>query len=145
MSGYVIEKATIGHLKQVEVSVVRMPRERFLEIVDGLLNESDPGLREELRPVAESMSSYPLGEWINEERGCGCVVGEYLVASSEMGRAGLVDGPSIQCLLSEKISRGDALLVFGEEIDRRMKAEVRTQDEDGWSLYPTAVLIEDEA
>lgn len=144
MSDYVIERTMVGHLQQEEIDIVRMPRARFLAIVGGLLDEDYPELRDKLWPVAETMPSYPLGEWINEIRGCGCVVGEYLVATSELGRAGVVGASSVEDLISED-PQGDLLLEFGEEVDGRLRDEVRALSGHGLGQHVDAVLIEDGA
>lgn len=148
MSDYVIERATIGHLRQEEVDVVRMPRARFLEIVDGLLADPEfSGLREELRPIAETMPSFPLSDWIDKDRGCGCVVGEYLVARSELDRAQLAQlagqraSFKIDALLAEN-PQGMELEDFGYAIDDGIKDEI---DPEGWrNPMPDAVLIVDD-
>lgn len=144
MSGYVIERAMIGHLRQEEIDVVRMPRARFLAIVDGLLDEDYPELRDKLWPVAEAMPSFPLGEWINQTRGCGCLVGEYLIATSELDRVTVAGGPSVVDLIAED-PQGSWLIEFGEEIDRRLKDEVRVLNKEGWSQRVDAVLITDDS
>lgn len=148
MGDYVIEKAEVGHLKRVEVDVVRMPRARFLELVDGLLADPEfTGLREQLRPIAEAMPSFPLSDWIDKDRGCGCVVEEYLVATSELDRAALArlsgrrGGFKISDLLAEN-PQGMELEDFGYAIDDGIKDEI---DPEGWrNPMPDAVLIVDD-
>lgn len=147
MSGYVIERAMIGHLQQKEIDVVRMPRARFLAIVDGLLDEDYPELRDKLRPVAETMPSFPLWEWINESRGCGCVVGEYLVATSELDRATLAYRVGLEERIEDLLAfdpQAADLAGFGEQIDERIRSEVRSYDTFGFRL-PAAVLITDDS
>lgn len=145
MSDYAIERARIGILAQQEVDVVRMPRARFLALVDDLLRSGYGSLRTKLWPVAQAMATFPLGDWINEDRGCGCVVGEYLIATSELGRAELAARATrgtlrIDSLLAED-SQGGALAEFGEEIDSRIRREVGP--DPGSQRYPDAVLIVD--
>src|ERR687889_713374 len=96
MSGqYVVERLMIGAVRPEEVVAVRMPRARFLGLVDAELDcvaeewgaDVAGRLRDRLVPVARSMPVYPLGEWVTPGRGCGCVVGEYLIAARELDRA----------------------------------------------------------
>lgn len=88
--------ANIGHLRRREVRVHGVAREEWLTMVRDVVaevaedcgddwNTPDSGelegrLLDELLPVAETMDRFPLGQWIAPDRGCGCLVGEYLVA-----------------------------------------------------------------
>lgn len=95
---YQKETMTVGLLDEQEVTAVRMPRARFTTIFERTLEDRfdyDPeivvALRKELLPVVETMPRFPLGSWVDTERGCGCVVGEYLIASGEQSRKQFVE------------------------------------------------------
>jgi hypothetical protein len=132
MSGqYVVERLMIGAVRPEEVVAVRMPRARFLGLVDAELDcvaeewgaDVAGRLRDRLVPVARSMPVYPLGEWVTPGRGCGCVVGEYLIAARELDRAMLARTHiDVEDLLGDE-QDGDALLMFGEGIDHRVRQE----------------------
>lgn len=133
---YEISTITAGFLEQKEIKVVHMPRETFMEIVTDLLDHGthycteecaedcceDHGfaaIRDEILPVAQEMVRFPVSEWLEPTRGCGCVVGEYLVATSELDRAALVakyQTVSIEAMLSER-PNSEMLIAFGNQID----------------------------
>lgn len=92
---YETKTATVGILEPEELTIVEMPRERFIELVEETIKnrffdtEVQAKLRAELLPVAQTMPRYPIDQWVNTRRGCGCVVGEYLIASKEVERVAI--------------------------------------------------------
>jgi hypothetical protein len=130
-----------------EVPAVRMPRERFLAIVKRTLqNEFDDtpelyaALREELLPVARQMPRFPLQTWVSDTRGCGCVVGEYLIAHGEQSRRELADDTRRlgQSMTVDRLLNchplGNSLRLFGIAIDTAIVRELDTAgliDENG--------------
>lgn len=135
---YVVETMVLGELAQEEVTAVRMLRARFMEVVEGEL-EDYPDLRDELLPVAQSMPRFPMATWIDERRGCGCVVGEYLIATSELDRAGVtrrLEVSGISALLDE-LENGRRLIDFGERVDDALRNEIGTRGAE-------VIVIEDE-
>lgn len=144
---YTVERMVLGELAREEVTAVRMPRARFMEVVESVL-EDYPDLRDELLPVAQSMPRFPMGTWINATRGCGCVVGEYLIAASELDRAGIVreypehwGGVDIDALLCQR-PNGKRLLGFGNSLDGALGRILRVPF---WDVVgPKVIVIEDE-
>lgn len=129
---YEIEEIEIGILVKEQVPSVRMSRERFVELVEELLESGEYGdsVRDKLIPVADTMPRFPFGAWITPERGCGCVVGEYLVATSEIDRFNLSrmlrqgnQMETVQMLL-ESNPDGEELQRFGGDIDDKLKREL---------------------
>lgn len=131
---YVIEEIEVGILETQMIRSVNMSRERFLEIVEQTLDngEYSDAVSEELIPVAQTMPRFPFSAWINPERGCGCIVGEYLVATSEIDRYNLAiefDVPmsdqfnTVSRLLSQN-PLADQLQSFGGDIDEAIKNEI---------------------
>lgn len=78
----------VGHLTKGAVSAVYMPREPFLKMVRQLVTEhcSDAITHRKLLTTARRMPRFPMGTWMHQGRGCGCLVGEYLVAADVMAR-----------------------------------------------------------
>jgi len=146
MEPYKITEREVGMLAKQKVSSVDMPRKRFLEIVEEeLQNELYAPIREEMLSTARTMQRFPLSTWVNEDRGCGCVVGEYLIARSEMERAEFFKENSdkegwfvgIDILLDEN-PLGHELSKFGVAIDNKMITEVMhigAFDEDGELMW----------
>lgn len=127
---YEVETLNIGILKQMPVRSVRMPRDRFVALVERTLTDRgySDAVRDEVMPVAGQMPRFPLGMWLDEDRGCGCVIGEYLVATGEIARAELVrrindNDATVRVLLRDN-PNGPALEDFGYAIDDAVKNEV---------------------
>lgn len=137
-------KTEVGYLDKEEVLVAEMPRSDFIELVEEAINKTinreyierkhmGPWLRDELLEVAETMERFPLGQWINASRGCGCLVGEYLIAQSEVDRAKIiaesgkqtyttgvgVSADSVRHMLAERcsVSQLEVLMDVGGVID----------------------------
>lgn len=125
------------------VSSITMPRADFVAAVSEELAKYDEELesvtREDLLNVAQSMPRFPLGTWISAGRGCGCVVGEYLIARREIeesARQAFVaalgaddDGLSVSTdtvteLLMDRPDRS-AIVRFGNSVDERLRAVIR--------------------
>lgn len=149
------KKVMLGMIgTQESVTVAEMPRSTFIELVRGAVARMDDGehgddILTEVMPVAETMESFPLSTWINPARGCGCVIGEYLIASDLMrDRLKIVDEFnnglfSIRRELNKRLGDelADAMYMFGAAIDTEVKTWVRNHVEDGWST--TAVVFTD--
>jgi hypothetical protein len=138
---YPVEIKMVGFLTQEEVKSTNMPRARFLELVEeGIQQLADAdwpaedieALRSEITPVVQTMPRFPLGTWMHSVRGCGCVVGEYIVATSELERAEInkelqVGLTSVSALLRENPNAG-ILEAYGYLIDELIADEVGASD-----------------
>jgi hypothetical protein len=157
-----IKSRLIGRLRKQRRNTVEITRSEFLSVVNMTIDAYYGGdadfLRAELLPVAEKMPRFPLGTWLHSERGCGCVVGEYLVASREVGevqeineairktRKGSLDrrraiiaafkSSSVEELLMTR-NNGRLLAEFGQDIDANVRDYIRGRLEDG--VYATDV------
>jgi hypothetical protein len=163
---YKVEKIDVGFLEVEKVRSVKMPRARFVEIVEETLDDGNytTVVRDELMPVAQTMLRFPIGSWIDPNRGCGCVVGEWLVATSELKRAAVAqmfEGSrhdqlaSVEHLLAEN-PHGAELQNFGGDIDVAISREIVSRgvedddmdtswiDEDSVNTYVDSVEIVDE-
>lgn len=133
-----LEIGQIGHIEKVPSIIVS--REEFLEHVDAELESvGNPELTAAIRPVAETMPRFPMGTWINEHRGCGCIVGEYLIAKKQIDRAKFIEDlilntpvmaseegaihetwPRINTMILDD-PLGTELMAFGNDIDERLR------------------------
>jgi hypothetical protein len=146
---YTIATQRFGIVNQQDVTVVFMPRSRFLELVDECADtiEDDYGvnLLPKLRPVAERMVTFPLNTWVDDQRGCGCVVGEYLVAHEIVTREVIEPNATVLGLLGAD-EDGQALLAFGNLIDSLVEDDLVDHDAYRYSdNEPTAVVFLDDA
>lgn len=127
---------TVGYLEKTRIKMVSMPRADFVAAVEECIEdwtrfgdgESAALLRRELLPVAATMERFPFGQWIATSRGCGCLVGEYLIAQPEMDRAMMRDNvgnapENIRAELNKRLGKedSDVMFSFGNEIDRFLK------------------------
>lgn len=132
--------------------VVRMPRARFLEFVEraaesAMFRVDGRDVRERLLATAQTIERFPVNAWIHPLRGCGCVVGEFLVAEGvvrrEMCDMWLMSNAQVTLRL------GDAgygrvaheVVSFGISLDNLIRDEI---DSDRERAKVTAVLIEDD-
>lgn len=128
---YKIEEIEVGILRTEKIRSVKMTRARFIEIVEETLMGYSPDVHDELMPVAKTMPRFPFSAWINPERGCGCVVGEYLVATSEITRHNLaiefnhVDTYSTISRMLRSNPIGKELMDFGSAIDTALANELK--------------------
>lgn len=125
--------------------VVRMPRARFLELVED--SHAPAPVRERLMEVARTIQRFPLNAWMQPIRGCGCVVGEFLVSEGVDRRGmlaeGFVSNEAIIRFLRQTDHAGVAVWVrsFGLSLDGLIRREI----EEGMSgPRIDAVLIEDD-
>jgi hypothetical protein len=131
---------TVGILAEREVTAITMPHRAFVQLVKDELEtfRGNGGLREsgsrrerlsdrrcqELLAVAQRMVRFPLSTWVHKTRGCGCLVGEWLIAHDVMTRAGVnEDFVSVEYRILEQ-SDGASLMSFGCNIDRAVKAVI---------------------
>lgn len=151
---YTVEVIHDGILVQEDIRVVKMPRSRFLELVAELLAvERYSMLEAAMLPVAQRMIRFPLGTWINQTRGCGCIVGEYLVAQPEIDRHNLATVVGRRSEGIENMIRarphGRLLIDFGSDIDVNLTTHladvgVNVVDRDGRAFLAEDTLeIED--
>lgn len=128
---YKIEEIEVGILETQMIRSVKMSRARFVEIVERTLEAYSQEVHDELMPVAKTMPRFPFSAWINPERGCGCVVGEYLVATSEINRYNLaiqfdnVDTYSTVSRMLRNNPIGSELMDFGSAIDIALAKELQ--------------------
>lgn len=133
---YEVETVDVeGPLGTQTCDVVRMPRARFMEIVDEAMRwtalpDED---REALREVAREMPRFPLSTWMHPVRGCGCVVGEYAVRRDAVGRSELAHSHLQDDIVMDAM--GHKIADFGYAIDSALMSEV--------GGGPETILIED--
>lgn len=136
---YKVTHRELGFVNPTAVPVVEMPRERFLALVDKALASvavsfesvsTAERVRAEVLPIAETMPHFPVGKW-GTERGCGCVVGEYLIAHDILTREEIAeqgDGFNVSAELDRLYWRdpqlGLAMRRFGFNIDDEVVAEL---------------------
>jgi hypothetical protein len=153
-----IESIEVGVLERKTVPAVRISRKDFLGVVESVFEHGfyDPeqgryveypdSVRDKLMPVAETIAVFPFGNWVAPERGCGCVVGEYLVAADIIDRedaasqTGRLRQNDVEALLREQ-EDGKALVEFGVAIDEGVQKHlgVKWFDDD----RPYVAVIED--
>lgn len=131
---YEITTETMGILQPQEVVVVHMPRMRFLELVNEMLQPEYEDIAPQMRLTALEMERFPLAAWFNPTRGCGCLVGEFLVAQhiiddrgawlAENAGASSYDLNINVLRLVRQQPNGDQLAAFGSAIDRKLRGEI---------------------
>lgn len=143
---YTVQIEKVGILKPEDVRTVHMERKTFLNIVKRTVKEcfddsdTQKAVRKEIMPTAQTMPRYPLGRWFTD-RGCGCVVGEYLVAKAEMDRAALVEKFNDQVGISTMLGENPLsyeLQRFGYAIDSALENHLR-QEGVGDGFYVSSV------
>jgi hypothetical protein len=81
------ELVDVGLLKPITTSCVVITRDEYVKLVEDALDEH-PCLPEsvvsELLTTAHTADRFAIGDWVQSERGCGCLIGEYLVARAEI-------------------------------------------------------------
>lgn len=158
---YEMEEVEVGAVERETVKAVRMSRQTFLsEVADTFERgyyDSGPGewvayseeVRDKLVPIAETMPVFPLGSWVAPGRGCGCVVGEYLIAADLIDRedaatsAGRMRHADVEALLAEQ-EDGKALIEFGTRIDEALHKRIGVHWYDDVESKPVVILIEDD-
>lgn len=137
---YEVETVEVeGPFASQTCDVVRMPRDRFMEIVNEVLAESElPNVeRAKLREVASGMRRFPFATWIQPTRGCGCLIGEYAVRYVNTDRSALVDelrdDNDVNALLGVEFAD------VGYAVDAELFEEVRNASNHGVRV----ILIED--
>jgi hypothetical protein len=72
----------VGHLQKEFIEAVYMSREDFLGVVqDTLDSQKDYSLiADKVLKTAQAIERFPFGAWLHTTRGCGCLIGEMLVA-----------------------------------------------------------------
>ena len=122
-----------GILKREKVLAVGISREDFLKVVDAEIDGRED-VKEIIRPIAEKMSRFPLDTWVDEDRGCGCLVGEALIAFPNFDResvAKLANGiETVENLLLKNVepNMAETLINFGTEIDYRVSELIHQTD-----------------
>src|ERR1044072_3861744 len=138
---YETGKQMMGYVNPEIVATVTMPRADFLAAFDEVVAEGyetwdqsagkyalkpfSDEIVADLRHVAESMPHFPLHSWLTT-RGCGCVVGEYLIAHDILKRE---QGPVnvVGLLARDNHTQRDELIKFGEAIDRLVADRLEDQ------------------
>jgi hypothetical protein len=161
---------TVGHLEKQEIEVVFMPRADFLDVVQETLDSDDDYLpiADKILETAWSVQRFPMGAWIHSTRGCGCLIGEMLVAHDVFeeynrrvkaglsvipeevntdARRNLTESPvesraDIESLLRERYPEDHVKVLrrFGEVIDEAMRDHL---DETTPHWQASAIIIED--
>jgi hypothetical protein len=146
MSTITVSTEVVGIVEQQQVRVVHMERETFLELVEGLITTGEDEnhhhrgvefyapIADDMRASARAMIWFPLGDWIAVDRGCGCLVGEYLVAQDIIDRQALAAKGSrsmIHASVQDSVcalDHGHDLIQFGAVIDRKVKGWIEAHD-----------------
>jgi hypothetical protein len=156
----------VGYLQEERMDAIFMPRKDFLEVVQATLDnqESYSLIADKVLKTAETIERFPFGAWLHETRGCGCLIGEMLVADEvieEFNRRNQTDIPvddelvldvrrklipsalkSMTKLLEERYpsEHVDILIDFGETIDETLMIHLN-------EIVPTwnaqTIIIED--
>lgn len=117
---YKTEMRTVGPLAPKLVEVAIMPRNDFMAYVEETIEKVDlpPAPAAEIRGIARSMSTFPRTMWMTR-RGCGCVIGEYLIAHDAIER-GDVHILARRVLMEVDPANADLLYKFGNDLDERI-------------------------
>jgi hypothetical protein len=157
----------VGYLQEERIKVVFMPRKDFLDVVQATL---DDARYEDYSPIADKVlrtaqiiERFPFGAWLHETRGCGCLIGEMLVADEVIDvrnrtaahipiddelvldvRRKLIPTAlqSMTKLLEERYppEHAETLVDFGEVIDEAFQIHLDNAAPD-WNA--NAIIIED--
>lgn len=154
----------VGHLEKQRIKAVFMPRRDFLDIVQATLDDARYAdyspIADKVLKTAQTMERFLFGAWLHKTRGCGCLVGEMLVADEvidvrnrtaahtliddKLVRLKLIpsDAPSVTSLLKERYpdKLGETLIDFGEAIDEALQNHLSHVLPD-WNSE--AIIIED--
>lgn len=120
---YPTKVVTLGFVEQQDVFAIEMPRADFLSLVEQTLDSSHlyDSIRDDMIATANTVARFPLNEWIDAQRGCGCgcLVGEYIVANDIITRERRVNEHVnvLDELQRAEPSRFDSLFAFGAKID----------------------------
>lgn len=143
---YGVEMATVkGPLATQLCAVARMSRERFMLLVEqelafaGLGRPDGSGTRERLLAVAQSITNFPLQWWVHPQRGCGCVVGEYVVQFEGLDRTESCGTTADDVAMRAMF--GGPIVDFGIALARAIERELQEAGDE--SLAAEVVLIED--
>jgi hypothetical protein len=152
---------TVGTVKPEIVSGYTITRAQFKEAVEETFDTMAETDHEEqadaVRAIIEStvgaVDRFPLGTWMDVDRGCGCIVGEALVATDAIERDALMliesdrerdeDVPRhIGDLIGKSypFELARALLWFGTEVDTAVGCLV----DDPWPLVKIGATYWDE-
>jgi hypothetical protein len=88
MAEVTVQREVLGYLKQEEVRAVHVPREWFVGVVNKTIDrrpEYEP-IRDLMVETAKRVERFPFFTWVDPVRGCGCLVGEYLIAHDILSR-----------------------------------------------------------
>ena len=135
---YSTEIIEMGYYEEKEkVYAINMPRDDWEVLVNDLLNETVlyDQISEEMRDTAYHMTHYPLGTWMDDKRGCGCVVGEYLIAHDLVYREKDEDNDTIVNELGKMGEKGDILSSFGNTIDVKLCSHLRSHGSHSEPTY----------
>jgi hypothetical protein len=146
---YEVRDEVAGFLTKEEIQVVVMPRADFVKVVEDTLD--DPLNEEEYAPIKDRMMKtarrikrFALGTYIDSTRGCGCLVGEYLVAAHVINRKRVAtrEMSVTQALLV--LPHGSLLSEFGELIDEVFVEFLKARTPISVNAaYLDAIVIED--
>jgi hypothetical protein len=158
----------VGYLQEARIDAVFMPREDFLGVVqatlDNAIYEDYSPIADKVLKTAQTIERFPFGAWLHTTRGCGCLVGEMLVADEvidEFNRRNQADIPiddelaldirrklipssaqPMMNLLKERYpdKLAETLADFGDAIDEAL-AEYLDKTTPDWKA--DAIIIED--
>lgn len=139
-----IKMITMGILSEETVNAAVITRDEFMEVVENTLAEGEfsQAVADKVLPVAQTMTTFPMQNWIHPTRGCGCVVGEYLIAADYIEREAFAHSEGIYDTLVTCLNKdpnGGELRQFGNMIDDHLETYVT--DKVGYEF--SAVAIKD--
>lgn len=128
---------TTGNLKEEKVAGITITRSEFVACVDAVTD--DPEIIDLIAGTLATIDRFPIGSWMTD-RGCGCIVGEMVVAADLIKReaaVGNLNEYGVRDLLVAEHGEGlgNALVTFGERIDSRVCEYIA--DNFGWKNWPT--------
>jgi hypothetical protein len=149
-------RARVGLLATMSTDVVVIPRAEYVKLaeraIDDALKALPDNVRADLLHTAATADRFALGTWCHEMRGCGCLVGEYLIAAAEIDepntalkeRAALAAGTSIEQRLQRNRGDevGDTLQEIGQDMDELVRDHIYAQTRQ--RMLEATVFIRDE-
>jgi hypothetical protein len=146
----------VGLLQPRRTMVAVMPRADYVAIAEEVIEECQESIGIEdhiaagLMETARTADRFAMAAWISPDRGCGCLVGEFLIALNEVedysdavndelearrGAAEVYGGQSIETVHSRIEGRygtdtAASLIRVGKRMDERMRDRLKEYDID---------------
>lgn len=162
-AGTVVE-VMMGHLERYRVPSYVMERSLYMELIEQCLEEADdwietylkdqakpedlewwPAYKDELRQVGSKMPWFPILAYMVVDRGCGCLVGEHLVAHDIIKRGQDPNVSDVFGGIQRESNFRYALMTFiGGHIDTLLRNYIDSQLEDtgDWQEFSAVIFID---